>query len=51
MKQIRVTAVTTANKGMIQSGWFADVAKGEQYAAAMLNRGYIVARMYRNMQP
>lgn len=50
MKQVKVKAVAE-DGGTIESGWFVDAAKGEQYAAAMLNRGYIVARMYRNMQP
>ena len=45
--QVRVTAIRETGNGSIQSGWFVDVNKGEQYAAAMLNKGYIVRREFR----
>ncbi len=44
--QVRVTALNEKG-GSIKSGWFVNVNKGEEYAAAMLQRGYIVRREYR----
>lgn len=45
-KQIKVTALTEKG-GAIVSGWFADVNKGEEYAAAMTARGMVVVKEYR----
>lgn len=45
-KQVKVTALAEKG-GTIQSGWFDDVNKGEEYAAAMAARGMVVVRQYR----
>ena len=45
-KQIKVTAKSVKG-GSIISGWFQDVNKGEEYAAAMSARGYVVVKQYR----
>ncbi len=45
-KQIKVTALTEKG-GAIVSGWFADENKGEEYAAAMMQRGYVCVKQYR----
>ena len=45
-KQIKVTALTEKG-GSIESGWFVDVNKGEEYAAAMMQRGYVCVKRYR----
>ena len=45
-KQMKVTALTE-NGQTIVSGWFTDVNKGEEYAAAMSARGYVVVKQYR----
>ena len=45
-KQVKVTALTDKGTSIV-SGWFADVNKGEEYAAAMAARGYVVVKQYR----
>lgn len=45
-KQVKVTALPKEG-GMIVSGWFADVNKGEEYAAAMTARGMVVVKQYK----
>jgi len=45
-KQMKVTALTDKG-GAIVSGWFADMKKGEEYAAAMMQRGYVCVKQYR----
>ena len=45
-KQIKVTAKSVKG-GSIISGWFQDVNKGEEYAAAMAARGFVVVKQYR----
>ena len=45
-KQMKVTALTEKG-GAIVSGWFADENKGEEYAAAMMQRGYVCVKQYR----
>lgn len=45
-KQIKVTAIAIQG-GSIISGWFQDVNKGEEYAAAMAARGFVVVKQYR----
>lgn len=45
-KQVKVTALTEKG-GSIESGWFKDVKKGEEYAAAMAARGMVVVKQYR----
>lgn len=45
-KQMKVTALT--DKGTtIVSGWFKELNKGEEYAAAMTARGMVVVKQYR----
>ena len=45
-KQIKVTALT--EKGVsIESGWFKELNKGEEYADAMMQRGYVCVKQYR----
>ena len=48
-KQVKVTAVTISGT-TIESGWFADVNKGEEYADAMTARGMVVVKQYREAQ-
>lgn len=45
-KQVKVTAISVKG-GAIISGWFQDVNDGEEYAAAMTARGYVVVKQYR----
>lgn len=45
-KQIKVTALPK-DGGIIESGWFTDINKGEEYAAAMAARGFVVVKQYR----
>lgn len=45
-KQVKVTALTEKGTSIV-SGWFADVNKGEEYAAAMAARGMVVVKQYR----
>ena len=47
MKQVRITIIAQQG-GTIQSGWFSDTAKGEEYAKAMLDKGHLVVREYKN---
>lgn len=47
-KQIKVTALTEKG-GIIVSGWFADINKGDEYAAAMSARGMVVVKQYREV--
>lgn len=49
IKQVKVTALTE-NGQTIVSGWFTDVNKGEEYAAAMMQRGYVCVKQYREAQ-
>lgn len=44
-KQIKVTAL--CGKMTITSGWFKNLAMGEEYATAMTSRGYVVVKQYR----
>lgn len=43
---MKVTALTDKG-GSIESGWFKDLNKGEEYADAMAARGYVVVKQYR----
>lgn len=45
-KQLKVTALTDKGTAIV-SGWFVDEKKGEEYAAAMAARGYVVVKQYR----
>ena len=45
-KQVKVTALAESG-ATIDSGWFKDVNKGEEYADAMTARGYVVVKQYR----
>lgn len=45
-KQVKVTALTEKG-GAIVSGWFADMNKGEKYADAMMQRGYVCVKQYK----
>ncbi len=47
-KQVKVTALTKEG-GSIESGWFKDLNKGEEYAAAMMQRGYVCVKQYRKV--
>ena len=47
-KQVKVTALTEEG-GSIESGWFKNVNKGEEYAAAMTARGMVVVKQYREV--
>jgi len=47
-KQMKVTALTDKG-GSIESGWFKSLNKGEEYAAAMAARGYVVVKQYREV--
>lgn len=44
-KQVKVSALPEEG-GMIVSGWFTDVNDGEEYAAAMMQRGYVCVKQY-----
>lgn len=44
-RQIKVTAL--CGKKTITSGWFKNVAMGEEYATAMTSRGFIVVKQYK----
>ena len=48
-KQVKVSALPEEG-GMIVSGWFTDVNDGEKYAAAMMQRGYVCVKQYREAQ-
>ena len=45
-KQVKVTAISVKG-GSIISGWFKELNKGEEYAAAMMQRGYVCVKQYR----
>ena len=45
-KQVKVTALTDKG-GSIESGWFKNISKGEEYADAMTARGYVCVKQYR----
>lgn len=45
-KQVKVTALAESG-ATIESGWFKELNKGEEYAAAMTARGYVVVKQYR----
>lgn len=47
-KQVKVTALTEKGTSIV-SGWFADVNKGEEYADAMMQRGYVCVKQYREV--
>lgn len=47
-KQIKVTALTEKGTSIV-SGWFADVKKGEEYADAMMQRGFVCVKQYREV--
>ena len=47
-KHVKVTALTDKGTSIV-SGWFADVNKGEEYAAAMMQRGYVCVKQYREV--
>lgn len=47
-KQVKVTALTDKGTSIV-SGWFADVNKGEEYAAAMAARGMVVVKQYKEV--
>ena len=47
-KQVKVTALTKEG-GSIESGWFKDLNKGEEYANAMMQRGYVCVKQYREV--
>lgn len=47
-KKVKVTALTEKG-GAIVSGWFVDMNKGEEYAAAMAARGMVVVKQYREV--
>lgn len=48
-KQVKVTALTEKGTSIV-SGWFADLNKGEEYADAMMQRGYVCVKQYREAQ-
>lgn len=45
-KQVKVTAVSMHGTTIL-SGWFKELNNGEEYAAAMAARGYVVVKQYR----
>lgn len=45
-KQIKVTAISV-NGSTIESGWYKELNKGEEYAREMTARGYVVVKQYR----
>lgn len=45
-RQVKVTALTEEG-GSIESGWFKDVNKGEEYARELTARGMVVVKQYR----
>ena len=47
-KQVKVTAISVKG-GSIISGWFKELNKGEEYAAAMTARGMVVVKQYRTI--
>lgn len=46
MKRIKITAIAK-NGATVTSGWFKNINKGEEYAAAMMQRGYVCVKQYR----
>ena len=47
-KQIKITAIAK-NGATITSGWFKNINNGEEYAAAMTARGYVVVKQYKEV--
>lgn len=44
--QVKVTAIA-ADGRTVTCGWFDGLEYGEQYAEAMVRRGYVVVKQYR----